>query len=90
MAKRGDRRTVVGKVFSSKMNKTISIRCDRRIKHPLYGKYLKRSTVYKAHDEDNQAGEGDTVEIMETRPLSKTKRWRLVRVLEKAPQGMRS
>lgn len=90
MAKRGDRRTVVGKVSSSKMNKTISVRCGRRLKHPLYGKYLKRSTDYKAHDEDNQAGEGDTVEIMETRPLSKSKRWRLVRVLEKAPQGMSS
>ena len=71
------------------MNKTISVRCDRLVKHPLYGKYVRRWTVYKAHDEENQARVGDTVQIMATRPLSKTKSWRLVRVLERAttPSG---
>ncbi len=86
MAERGRRKTVIGKVVSSKMDKTISVRCERLVKHPLYGKYVKRWTVYKAHDEENQAQEGDTVEIMETRPLSKTKRWRLLRVVEAAPR----
>ena len=84
MASDGNRKTVVGKVVSDRMNKTISVRCDRLVKHPLYGKYLRRWTVYKAHDEQNEAREGDTVEIVETRPLSKTKRWRLVQVRQRA------
>ena len=82
---RGNRKRVIGKVVSDKMDKTISVRCDRLVKHPLYEKYVRRWTVYKAHDENNEAREGDTVEIMETRPLSKTKRWRLVRIVERAP-----
>ena len=91
MAARGTRKTVVGKVARDSMNKTISVRCDRLVKHPLYGKYVRRWSVYKAHDEENQAHVGDTVQIMATRPLSKTKRWRLVRVLERAstPAGAR-
>ena len=84
MAERGTRKTVVGKVVSDKMAKTISVRTERLVKHPLYGKYVRRWTTYKAHDEQNEAQMGDTVEIMETRPLSKTKRWRLVRVVDKA------
>lgn len=89
MAARRNHKTVVGKVASDRMNKTISVRCDRLVKHPLYGKYVRRWTVYKAHDEENQARVGDTVQIMATRPLSKTKSWRLVRVLERAttPSG---
>ena len=85
MAQRGTRKTVVGKVTSDKMAKTIAVRCDRLVKHPLYGKFVRRWTTYKAHDEQNEAQIGDTVEITETRPLSKTKRWRLTRVVEKAP-----
>ena len=85
MAARGKRKTVVGKVVSDKMSKTISVRSDRLVKHALYGKYMRRWTVYKAHDEGEQAHVGDVVEIAETRPLSKSKRWRLVRVLNAAP-----
>ncbi len=88
MATRGKRKVVTGKVVSDKMNKTISVRVDRLVKHPLYGKYVKRWTVYKAHDEQNDAHEGDTVEIMETRPLSKSKRWRLVQIVERNPHGI--
>lgn len=78
---RGMRRTVVGTVVSNKMQKTITVREDRMTKHAVYGKYIRRASTYKAHDEDNQARLGDTVEIVFTRPLSKTKRWRLVKVL---------
>ena len=78
---RGRRRLVQGKVISDKMAKTISVQEDRMVKHPLYGKYVRRATTYKAHDESNQARLGDTVEIAFSRPLSKTKRWRLVRVI---------
>ena len=81
MAARGNRKSVTGKVVSDKMAKTISVRSDRLVKHPLYGKYVRRWTVYKAHDEENQAKIGDRVEISQTRPLSKTKRWRLVQIL---------
>ena len=87
MAERGNRKTVVGKVVSDKMAKTISVRTERLVKHPLYGKYVRRRTVYKAHDENDEARAGDTVEIKETRPLSKTKRWRLVRIVDKARGG---
>lgn len=75
------RKTVIGVVSSNKMHKTISVRSERRVKHARYGKYVKRVTVYKAHDEENKASEGDTVEIVESRPLSKDKRWRLVRIV---------
>lgn len=78
------RKTRVGKVVSDKMEKTIVVLVEDNVKHPLYGKIVKKSIKFKAHDENNEAGIGDTVEIMETRPLSKDKRWRLVRIIEKA------
>ena len=83
-APRNDRKVRVGVVTSNKMDKTITVSVERRIQHPLYGKYLKRHKKFAAHDEENQCTVGDTVKIMETRPLSKTKRWRLVEILEKA------
>ena len=79
--KRGMRRVVTGKVVSDKMDKTISVRQERLVKHPLYGKYIRRATTYKAHDENNQAKLGDVVEIAYGRPISKTKNWRLVRIV---------
>ena len=81
---RGHRKRVVGVVTSDRRDKTITVSVNRLVKHPRYGKYLRRSTKFAAHDEQNQAREGDQVEIMETRPLSKQKRWRLLRVLERA------
>lgn len=78
------RKTRVGKVVSNKMAKSIVVLIERRMPHPIYKKYFKRSTKLMAHDEQSVAGVGDTVKIMETRPLSKQKRWRLVEVLEKA------
>ena len=81
---RNDRQERVGKVVSNKMQKTITVAVDRKVKHPIYGKFVNRTTKFKAHDEQNTAGIGDTVRIMETRPLSKDKRWRLVEILEKA------
>ena len=78
------RKTRVGKVVSDKMDKTIVVAIEDHIKHPTYGKIISRTTKIYAHDEENTCGIGDTVELMETRPLSKTKRWRLVRVIEKA------
>jgi small subunit ribosomal protein S17 len=78
------RKERVGKVVSNKMQKTITIAVQRKVKHPIYGKFVKRTTKFMAHDEKNEAGIGDTVRIMETRPLSKNKRWRLVQVIEKA------
>ncbi|HKJ21542.1 MAG TPA: 30S ribosomal protein S17 [Gammaproteobacteria bacterium] len=75
-------RTLVGRVISSKMDKTVTVIIPRRVKHPLYKKYITRSTKVHAHDEDNQCREGDTVAIEQCRPLSKTKAWRLVKVLE--------
>jgi small subunit ribosomal protein S17 len=81
---RANRKTRIGIVSSNKMAKTITVKVERKIKHPIYGKFLKKSTSFHAHDEANTAGIGDTVRIMETRPLSKTKRWRLVEVIEKA------
>ena len=82
---RGQRRTEVGVVTSDKMNKTRRVEIPRLVKHPRYGKYIKRRTICKVHDEKNESRVGDTVEIMETRPLSKTKNWRLVRIVTKAP-----
>ncbi len=80
---RSTRRTAVGIVSSAKMERTAVVRSERRVKHPLYGKFLKRSTRYVADNPGNEAQEGDKVEIAETRPTSKTKRWRVVRVIEK-------
>ncbi|MDH5547165.1 MAG: 30S ribosomal protein S17 [Gammaproteobacteria bacterium] len=77
-------RTLVGRVVSDKMDKTITVLIERKVPHPIYGKYVKRSTKLKAHDETNSAGPGDTVSIIQCRPLSKTKTWRLVEVIEKA------
>jgi small subunit ribosomal protein S17 len=84
MAKRASRKVRVGKVISDNMDKTIVVAVESLVRHPLYGKTMKRTTKLYAHDEENQCGVGDTVEIMEMRPLSKTKRWRLVSVIEKA------
>ena len=78
------RKVRVGKVVSDKMDKSITVSVERRVKHPIYGKFVKKTTKFVAHDEENQCGVGDTVRIMETRPLSKRKRWRLVEVVEKA------
>jgi small subunit ribosomal protein S17 len=78
------RKERVGRVVSNKMQKTITIAIDRKVKHAMYGKFMNKTTKLMAHDEKNEAGIGDTVKIMETRPLSKNKRWRLVAVLEKA------
>jgi small subunit ribosomal protein S17 len=85
MAERTSRRKMrVGKVVSDKMDKTIVVNVETRMPHPLYGKIVRRSKRYTAHDEDNQCRVGDLVRIMETRPLSRTKRWRLVDIVEKA------
>ena len=81
---RGNRKTRTGVVVSDKMDKTIVVEIRTRVKHPLYGKIMNRTSKIKAHDEENQCGIGDTVKIMETRPLSKDKRWRLVEIIEKA------
>ena len=78
---RGQQKLVQGTVVSDKMDKTITVRQERTVKHPMYGKYVKRATVYKAHDENNEAGIGDVVEITNSRPISKTKNWRLVRIV---------
>ena len=78
------RKTRVGKVVSDKMDKTIVVAIEDNVKHPLYKKIVKRTYKLKAHDEENQCGIGDTVRVMETRPLSKDKRWRLVEIIEKA------
>jgi len=77
------RKTRTGVVSSNKMDKTITVKVERKIKHPLYGKFLKKTTSFHAHDEKNECSIGDTVKIMEARPMSKTKRWRLVEVVEK-------
>ena len=78
------RKERVGIVVSNKMDKTIVVAVERKEKHPLYGKFVKKTTKFVAHDEKNECGEGDTVLIMETRPLSKTKNWRVVKIVEKA------
>lgn len=80
---RGKRKTLVGTVVSNKMEKTIVVRIERRTLHPLYKKYLTRSKKIKAHDRDNQCQVGDLVKVVESRPLSKDKRWRLLEILEK-------
>ena len=78
------RKTRVGTVTSNKMNKTITVAVERKVKYPIYGKFVKKTTKFHAHDEKDECTIGDVVKIMETRPLSKTKRWRLVEVIEKA------
>lgn len=82
--KRAQRRERTGRVVSDRMEKTITVEVDRQIKHPIYGKYITKSTKYLAHDENNEANIGDKVHIMSTRPLSKRKTWRLVEILERA------
>ena len=84
MAERNLKKTRVGKVVSDKMDKTIVIASKFKEMHPIYGKFVQKTKKYHAHDENNEANVGDTVLIMETRPLSKTKRWRLVQIIEKA------
>ncbi|TDQ51469.1 30S ribosomal protein S17 [Actinorugispora endophytica] len=81
---RNYRKVREGYVVSDKMEKTVVVEVEDRVKHPLYGKVIRRTTKYKAHDEANSAGVGDRVRLMETRPLSATKRWRVVEILEKA------
>jgi small subunit ribosomal protein S17 len=83
-ATRNYRKTREGLVVSDKMDKTVVVAVEDRVKHPLYGKVIRRTTKYKAHDEQNSCGVGDRVLLMETRPLSATKRWRVVEILEKA------
>lgn len=80
---RNTRKERIGKVVSNKMAKSIVVSVERKVKHPMYGKFVKRTTKFMAHDENNEAQIGDTVRIMETRPLSKNKRWRLVEIVEK-------
>ncbi len=82
----GGQRSIVGSVVSDKMNKTITVLVRRRVKHPMYGKYITRTTKLHAHDEHNECGVGDVVAIFACRPLSKTKAWKLLKVLEKAEQ----
>ena len=84
MEERNLRKTRVGRVVSNKMNKTIVVAIEDNVKHPVYGKIIKRTLKLHAHDEENVCGIGDKVEVMETRPLSKTKRWRVVEIIEKA------
>ena len=84
MSERNLRKTQIGRVVSDKMDKTIVVAVEDSVKHPLYKKVVKRTIKFKAHDENNEAGIGDRVKIMETRPLSKEKRWRLVSIIEKA------
>lgn len=81
---RNSRKTIIGKVVSDKMDKTITVAVETLVAHPIYKKRYKKTTKFKAHDEKNECGIGDLVKIMETRPLSKDKRWRLVEIIEKA------
>ena len=81
---RGYRKTRTGIVVSDKMDKTVVVAVRTKVRHPLYGKMVNKTTKFKAHDENNDCGVGDTVRIMETRPLSKDKRWRIVEIIEKA------
>lgn len=84
MAERGIRKTKTGTVVSDKMDKTVVVAVKTKVRHPLYGKMINQTVKFKAHDEENSCGIGDTVKIMETRPLSKDKRWRLIEIVEKA------
>ncbi len=82
---RANRKTRIGHVVSDKMDKTVVVRVETRVRHPLYGRIIRQSKKFKAHDESNESHIGDKVKIMETRPLSKEKRWRVVEIIEKAP-----
>lgn len=84
MEKRNLRKERTGLVVSDKMDKSIVVQVERRVKHPVYGKFINKTTKFTAHDENNDCGIGDTVRIMETRPLSKNKNWRLVEIIERA------
>ena len=84
MEERNLRKTRTGKVVSNKMDKSIVVAVKRKVKHPIYGKFVNKTTKFTAQDDTNTCNEGDTVRIMETRPLSKTKRWRLVEIIERA------
>ena len=84
MAEKGNKRTIKGVVVSGKMDKTIVVKAERLVKHPVFHKYIRKHVKYKAHDEQNQCKLGDTVLIIESRPLSKEKRWRMLEILEKA------
>jgi small subunit ribosomal protein S17 len=84
MVERNLRKTRIGVVSSNKMTKTITVAVERKVKHPIYGKFVKKTSSFHAHDEKNECAIGDVVKIMESRPLSKTKRWRLVEIVEKA------
>lgn len=84
MESRNIRKERVGQVVSNKMEKSITVTVQRKVKHPIYGKFVRKTTKFTAHDQNNECGIGDTVKIMETRPLSKSKRWRLVEIIEKA------
>ena len=84
MSERSMRKTAVGRVVSNKMDKTVVVAIQDSVKHPMYGKIIKRTVKRKAHDEENACNVGDSVRIMETRPISKDKRWRLVEIIEKA------
>ena len=81
---RKERKSRIGVVASNKMDKSITVLVERKLKHPIYGKFVKKSKKFVAHDENNDCNEGDTVKIMETRPLSKTKKWRVVEIVERA------
>ncbi len=83
MEKRNLRKERIGTVVSNKMNKTIVVAEKRKVKHPIYGKFINRTSKFKAHDENNDCNIGDVVRIMETRPLSKTKKWRLIEIIER-------
>ncbi|MEL7567258.1 MAG: 30S ribosomal protein S17 [Dehalobacterium sp.] len=85
MTERANRKTRIGHVVSDKMDKTVVVRVETKVRHPLYGRIIKQSKKFKAHDENNESHIGDKVRIMETRPLSKEKRWRVVEILDKAP-----
>lgn len=81
---RNARKEFIGKVKSNKMEKSIVVAVERNVKHPIYGKYYKKTKTFTAHDENNECNENDIVKIMETKPMSKSKRWRLVEIMEKA------
>jgi small subunit ribosomal protein S17 len=84
MEERGRRKEIIGKVLRNKMDKSIVVGVERKVKHPKYGKFVKKTSTFMAHDEKNECNIGDIVQVMETRPLSKNKRWRLVQIVERA------
>ena len=84
MEQRAQRKEITGKVVKNKMDKSIVVSVERKVKHPMYGKFIKKTSTFMAHDEKNECNVGDIVQLMETRPLSKNKRWRLEQIIEKA------